>query len=67
MAETKIAIDGMSCQHCVMAVKKAVDGMGGVESSEVEIGLANIKFDDSAIKVEDIESTIVNAGYKIKK
>ena len=47
--------------------KIAIDGMSGVESSEVEIGLANIKFDDSALKVEDIESAIVNAGYKIKK
>lgn len=67
MAEIKVAIEGMSCQHCVMAVKKAVDGLGGVESSDVEIGLATVKFDDSALKADDVETAIVNAGYKIKR
>lgn len=67
MAEVKVSIDGMSCQHCVMAVKKAVDSLGGVDSSEVEVGSATVKFDDSALKVDDIEAAIVNAGYKIKK
>jgi copper chaperone CopZ len=28
--ETKIAIEGMSCQHCVMAVKKALGGLPGI-------------------------------------
>jgi len=67
MAEMKVSIDGMSCQHCVMAVKKSVDSLGGVDSSEVEVGSATVKFDDSVLKAEDIEAAIVNAGYKIKK
>ena len=66
MAEAKISIDGMSCQHCVQAVKKAVDALSGVESSAVEVGSATVKFDDSALKQADIEASIVNAGYKIK-
>jgi len=67
MAEVKISIEGMSCQHCVMAVSKAVDALAGVESSDVEVGSATVKYDDSALKSEDIEAAIVNAGYKIKK
>jgi len=67
MAEVKVSIDGMSCQHCVMAVKKAVDSLNGVDGSEVEVGSATVKFDDSVLKAEDIEAAIVNSGYKIKK
>jgi copper chaperone CopZ len=50
-----------------MAVKKALDALGGVERSDVEIGKARVGFDGSAVKAEDIEAAIVNAGYKIKK
>jgi len=67
MSEVKLSIEGMSCQHCVMAVKKALDAMSGVEGSEVEVGSATVKYDDSAVKPEAIEAAIVNAGYKIKK
>ena len=67
MAELKVNIEGMSCQHCVMAVKKALDGLGGVEGSDVEIGLASVRFDSSALNAADIEAAIVKAGYKIKK
>jgi copper chaperone len=67
MAEVKLSIEGMSCQHCVMAVKKAVGALGGVENSEVEIGSATVKFDDSVLNAGNIEAAIINAGYKIKK
>lgn len=66
MAEVTLSIEGMSCQHCVMAVKKAVDALDGVERSDVEVGSATVKYDDSAVKAEDIGAAIVNAGYKIK-
>ncbi|MEE8422998.1 MAG: heavy-metal-associated domain-containing protein [Thermodesulfobacteriota bacterium] len=35
MAEITLKIDGMSCQHCVMSVKKAIDWVEGVSSSDV--------------------------------
>ena len=65
MAEIELKIDGMTCQHCVMAVKKAVDGVSGVSSSDVEIGSAKVTYDESDADREAIVSAIVNAGYKI--
>ncbi len=46
MAEVTIKIEGMSCQHCVMSVKKAVDGLEGVSSSDVSIGSARVVYDE---------------------
>ncbi|MBP1735690.1 MAG: Heavy metal binding protein [Deltaproteobacteria bacterium] len=65
MAETKIAIEGMSCQHCVMAVKKALGGVPGILESDVNIGSAVVKYDENKIKKEEIEKKIETAGYKV--
>jgi len=67
MAETNIAIEGMSCQHCVLAVKKALGGVPGILESNVQIGSASITYDSSKIKKEDIEASIEKAGYRVKK
>jgi copper chaperone len=67
MAETTIKIEGMSCQHCIMAVKKALGGIPAILQSDVQIGSAMVKYDESKIKKEDIESKIEEAGYRVVK
>jgi copper chaperone CopZ len=67
VAETRIAIEGMSCQHCVMAVKKALGGVPGILESDVQVGNASVKYDEAKINKEEIESTVEKAGYKVKK
>lgn len=66
MTEKTVQIDGMSCQHCVMRVKKALDALQGVSSAEVEIGSAKIRFDEARIQLQGIEEAIIKAGYKVK-
>jgi copper chaperone len=66
MTEAAIQIDGMSCQHCIMRVKKALEGLSGIKDITVEIGKAKVSFDESMIQNKDIESAIVKAGYKIR-
>jgi copper chaperone len=65
MTEAAIKISGMSCQHCVMAVKKALGELEGISGADVEIGSARVKFEESNVTREDIERAIVKAGYKI--
>ena len=65
MAEVIMKIDGMSCQHCVAAVKKAVDAIDGVSSSTVEVGSAIVNFDESKTGNEAISEAIQSAGYKV--
>ena len=66
MIETTIQVEGMSCQHCVMRVRKAVEGLAGIAKSDVQVGRVNVTFDESKIKQKDIEEAILKAGYKIK-
>jgi copper chaperone len=66
MRDITINIDGMSCQHCVMRVKRALEGMAGISNLSVEVGSARMSFDESKIQQAAIENAIVKAGYKIK-
>ncbi len=65
MSETILKIEGMSCQHCVMRVKKAVGALAGVKESEVEVGSAKISYDEKRLKKEDLKRAVEEAGYKV--
>ena len=66
MKEITINIEGMSCQHCVMRVKKAIEGLAGIAGLSVEVGSAKVTFDEAKIQQSVIENAVVKAGYKIK-
>jgi copper chaperone len=65
MTEITVTIEGMSCQHCVMRVKKAIDALPGVNKSDVIIGRAVVSFDESKVNREQIIASVEKAGYKI--
>jgi copper chaperone len=65
MSEVVVKIEGMSCEHCVMRIRKAVEGLPGVSRSDVKVGTAHIEFDELKIKVTDLEQAIEKAGYKV--
>lgn len=64
MGEISLNIGGMSCGHCVMRVKKAIDALSGVSSSEVNVGGAVVQYDEAKVSKEDIIAAIEKAGYK---
>ncbi|OGW24892.1 MAG: hypothetical protein A2X59_02515 [Nitrospirae bacterium GWC2_42_7] len=66
MAEITINIEGMSCQHCVMRVKKALDALKGIKDSSVEVGKSVVSYDETIIQKQDIEDAVTKAGYKIR-
>ena len=65
MAEIALKIEGMTCQHCVMSAKKAIDSVNGVSSSEVEVGSAKVTYDENNTNGEAIAAAVQNAGYKV--
>ncbi len=66
MSEVTLVIEGMSCQHCVKSVKKAVDSIRGVTSSDVALGSAKVVFDESKTNRIEISKAVQDAGYKVK-
>ena len=64
MLEKTYKIEGMNCQHCVNAVEVELEDIG-VDSFEVEIGRAKIKFDDKKITDDHIIKAVDEAGFKV--
>ena len=60
--KTIFKIDGMSCQHCVMAVKKEIQKLD-VKNLDVKIGEASVEFNESKVSEENIKKAIEEAGY----
>lgn len=61
-----IKIEGMSCNHCVMSVKKYLSKLD-LNAFKVEIGSADVEFDENKVKENEIVEAIEKAGYKIVK
>lgn len=64
-SEHILHIEGMSCQHCVMNVKKGLSSLDGVEDVVVnlETNSARVK---GRIDMKALEKTIADLGYKLK-
>jgi copper chaperone len=58
-----IPISGMSCGHCVQAVRDAIATVPGVSVDQVRIGAATISYDAAAVAVDDVARAIEDAGY----
>lgn len=65
MKEATIRVDGMSCQHCVMRLKKAVSQLSGVAESQVDVGTVRVAYDESKLGIAELNKAIAEAGYKV--
>jgi uncharacterized membrane protein YraQ (UPF0718 family)/copper chaperone CopZ len=61
---TKILIDGMTCNHCVMNVKKAISAVEGVTNSEVVL-TDNAAYLEGNFDLAAVKSAIEDKGYKV--
>lgn len=64
MTEIKLAIEGMSCNHCLNAVNRALAQVAGVRIKSVAIGRADLEFDPDQLSPAQIVAAIDEAGYK---
>jgi copper chaperone len=65
MKTYQVKIDGMTCNHCVMAVKKEFSKMPAIDYFSVEIGNAEISADETQITDEHLRKAIEEAGYSV--
>ena len=61
-----ITITGMSCQHCVMAVTKALAALDGVKDVNVDLksGLATYE-EVKAVDPKIVAAAVKKAGYEV--
>ena len=62
---TTLQISGMTCQHCVRSVTKALQGVAGVDNVSVDLGAGSARVEgpaDPASLLQAVESE----GYEAK-
>jgi copper chaperone len=63
---TKVKIKGMSCQHCVMAVTKALKEIEGVQEVAVDLAGGEATFNETiAVDQTLVKEKIKKAGFEV--
>jgi copper chaperone len=61
-----ISIKGMSCQHCVKAVVKALSEIEGVKDVKVDLSKGEAAFEEvKPVDMEVLRESIKKAGYQV--
>jgi copper chaperone len=62
----KIKIQGMTCQHCVMSVTKALGSIPGIKNLRVDLVNGEATFENTQnVSMSNIRKAVEEAGYKV--
>ena len=64
MKDLTLHIDGMSCGHCLNAVNGALRKLPGVEITSVQIGRADVRYDEGTTSPSAIADAVTDEGYR---
>lgn len=66
MIKTTLKVQGMTCNHCVMRVAKALKTVPGVQDAQVDLQKAEaiVTYDETKTGAEKLSEAVQEAGYK---
>ena len=67
MTTITLKIQGMTCNHCVMRVTKALKAIPGVQKADVDLQKAEaaVSFDEKQANMSTFSAAVADAGYKV--
>lgn len=65
MERMELKLQGMSCGHCVAAVRGALERLEGVAVEDVGIGEARVVFDPARVSAAQIAAAVEEEGYAV--
>jgi len=60
-----LAIEGMTCSHCVQSVARALDEVAGVASAEVDLGSGKAVVTGQALDPAALRAAVEALGYRV--
>ena len=65
---TVLKVEGMSCQHCVNSINKAVGELKGVDKVAVDLKAktVTVDYDQEQVGLDRIKEVIEDQGYEVK-
>lgn len=66
MATTTITVSGMTCEHCVNAVRQEITGISGVNDVKVDLESGRVVIDSNdPIDRDALGAAVDEAGYEL--
>jgi copper chaperone len=66
MSTTSATVAGMTCAHCVAAVREEVGAIAGVESVDVDLASGAVTItSDGPVDTEALRRAVEEAGYDL--
>jgi len=65
MMKMNLKVEGMSCQHCVMAVSNALFAIEGVENVQIQLDAKAVFVQGENLSEKAIRDAIDEAGYDL--
>mgnify|MGYP001313384614 CR=1 FL=1 len=65
---TVLNVEGMSCQHCVNSINKAVGELKGVDKVWVDLKgkTVSVEYNSDQLGLDQIKEVIEDQGYEVK-
>ncbi|MBI4389514.1 MAG: heavy-metal-associated domain-containing protein [Nitrospinae bacterium] len=66
MANKTLKVEGMSCNHCVETIRKAVGALTGIRGVSVDLAKKEVAvdYDERRTDLKLVSSTIKEAGFE---
>jgi len=65
MTKITLQVEGMSCEHCVNSVEKALKEIGATGKVNLDAKQVEVQYDDAAINKDKIKEAIEEQGYDV--
>lgn len=67
MTQKILKVEGMTCGHCAETVTKAVQGLAGIQSVNVDLDKkeVTVEFDEGTTELEKVSSVIMGVGFEV--
>ena len=63
-----ITVTGMSCQHCVGAVTKALEAINGISDVKVDLLSGKVEWKETTpVEIETVKNAIKAIGFEVKE
>ncbi|WP_336775225.1 copper ion binding protein [Paenibacillus sp. MMO-58] len=65
MKQATLNVNGMSCQHCVNSIEKALKEIGGSAHVDLKNNAVTVEYDENKLSLDEVKTAIEEQGYDV--
>jgi copper chaperone len=65
MQQVTLQVNGMSCQHCVNSVEKALKEIGASGQVDLKANSVKVEYDENKLSLDTVKEAIEEQGYDV--